>query len=88
MDPIYEKVDDTTLKVTMPVETPEVVANIYDLDALKSQEVAILKQKNDFVEARNKELQEVRLFISQCEKLGIRSKLEVSLETEVSKIVE
>lgn len=79
MDPIYEKVDETTLQVTKPVEVPEVVTNTYDLDSLKNQEIAILKQKNDFVEARNIELQEVRELISQCEKLGVLSKQVVDL---------
>lgn len=81
MDPIYEKVDDTTLKVTREVEVkPE--EKTYDLDFLKNQEVAILQQKNDFVEARNKELEEVRALISQCETLGIKSRLDVQISKE------
>jgi hypothetical protein len=75
----YEKVDDT-LKVVKPISSTE--ENTYTLDALKKQEVDILKQKNDFVEARNKELVEVRALIAKCEELGIKSELEKELAEE------
>jgi len=76
MDPIYEKVDDTTIKVTKEVEI-KTEEKTYDLDFLRQQEVNILKQKNDFVEARNVELEEVRLLIAECEKIGLMSKIEL-----------
>lgn len=77
----YEKKDEKTLLVTKPVETKEEV-NEYKLDFLKQQEINILKQKNDFIEARDKELLEVRELIAQCETLGIKSEAEVVLRVE------
>ena len=75
----YTKIDDTTLKVVKPIEaTTE--EKTYDLDFLKSQEVSILKSKNDYCDARDKELAEVRELIAQCETLGVLSKTEVALE--------
>jgi hypothetical protein len=73
MEPIYEKVDDTTLKVTKPVEIAEETKE-YDLDFLESQEEAILKQRDDFVLARDLELLEVRELIAKCKELGVQSK--------------
>jgi hypothetical protein len=80
----YIKLDETTLEATKPVETKGEI-NTYKLDFLKQQEVNILKQKNEFVEARNKELEEVRALISKCEELGVKSELEVKLAEEISK---
>ena len=79
----YVKKDETTLQVTTTVAVqPAEVVKEYDLDFLKAQEVAILKQANDFAEARNVELAEVRELLAQCERLGIRGKAEVALELE------
>jgi len=71
----YTKKDDTTLTVVKS-ETKE-ETNDYTLDFLKQQELDILKQKNDFIEARDKELVEVRKIIAEAEKLGIKTALEV-----------
>jgi len=81
-EPIYTRVDDTTLKVTKPIEVPETTSVTYDLETLKNQEIAILKSKNDFVEARDVELSEVRELIAQAEALGIKTKSEVALTEE------
>ena len=81
----YVKKDDTTLQVTRPVEIAEVVQE-YDLDFLKQQEVAILKSMNDFVDARKLELAEVQDLIAQCDKLGIRSRVEVALVAEQARV--
>ena len=80
---IYAKVDESTLSEKKPVEiiTEEVT---YDYDFLKQQEISILKQRDDFVEARNKELSDVRNLIAKCEELGIKSKV-VELAEEVIK---
>lgn len=78
----YLKKDEVTLSVTKPVEETKE----YDLDFLKQQEVNILKQMNDFVEARKIELEEVRELIAKCEELGVRSKDEVALENETSRM--
>jgi hypothetical protein len=80
----YLKKDDTTLEVVKPVETTEETKE-YKLDFLREQELSILKQKNEFVEARNKELEEVRTLIAECEKLGIKSQIEVDLAEEEAK---
>jgi len=80
----YAKKDDVTLSVTKPVEVKEETKE-YDLDFLKQQEVDILKQMNDFVDARKVELEEVRELIAKCEELGVRSKVDVALEAEVSR---
>ena len=80
----YNKKDDTTLEVVKSVETVEEKKE-YKLDFLKQQEVDILKQKNDFVDARNKELEEVRALIVKCEELGIQSQVEFDLASEEAK---
>jgi len=83
MEPIYTKVDETTLKMTaeVPVEQKETT---YNLDFLRQQELDILKQKNDFVEARNAELEEVRNLIAKCEELGVKSSLEIETAKEIT----
>ena len=80
----YEKVDGSTLKVTKTVEAKE-ESNEYDYDFLKQQELDILKQRNDFCEARDVELAEVRVLIAEANKLEITSKVEVSLAEEEAK---
>jgi hypothetical protein len=82
MENTYKKLSDTELKVTKPAEEIKTVANTYSIDFLKSQEVAILKSKNDFVEARDKELAEVRELLQKCEELDIKSTVAVKLEEE------
>lgn len=80
METIYEKQDDTTLRVVKPVATTE--EKTYNLDFLKEQELQLLKSKNEFIQARDKELEEVRSLIAQCETLGIKTKVEVELASE------
>jgi len=72
----YEKVDDLTLKVTKPLESTEEVKE-YDIKFLKQQELDILKSKNDFIEARDVELSEVRVLIAKCDELDIKEEIEV-----------
>jgi len=79
----YEKISEVELQATKPVEVKEEVST-YKYDFLKQQELDILKQKNDFVEARNKELVEVRALIAKCEELGVKSELEVELAKEIA----
>jgi hypothetical protein len=76
----YIKIDENTLSVTKPVEVKE-ETHEYTLDFLKQQEIQILKQKNDYVEARDKELSEVRTLISEAEKLGIKERPSLEAET-------
>ena len=73
---IYTKKDEPILVVTKSVETKE-ETNEYNLDELKAQELSILKSRNDFIEERDVELAEVRVLISECVKLDIKSQLEV-----------
>jgi len=68
----YIKINANTLSVTKPVEIKE-ETHEYTLDFLKQQEIDILRQKNDFIEARDKELLEVRTLISEAEKLGLKT---------------
>ena len=77
----YTKEDSTTLKVVTPTVTTEEVQT-YNIDFLKEQEISILKNKNDFIESRDKELVEVRTLIAKCKELGIVSKVETDLTTE------
>lgn len=81
MKPIYTKVDETTIKMTE--EKVEQKETSYNLDFLKSQEIQILKQMNDFVAERKKELEEVRILIAKCTELGIKTSLEIETEKEV-----
>ena len=74
--PIYEKLEDITLKVTTTPEVEEEVKE-YNLDFLKEQELSIIKQKNDFIEARNTELEEVKTLIAKCEELGVKTSIEI-----------
>ena len=76
MEPTYSKKNDTTLQVVKTVEPIEETKE-YDLDFLRQQEVAILKQMNDFVDARNVELTEVRELLKKAEELGVKSQLEM-----------
>lgn len=78
----YIKKDETTLTVVKTIEA-KTEENNYDLNFLKQQEIAILKQRDDFVEARDKELEEVRNLIKQAKKLGIKEKVEVEAVEEL-----
>jgi len=78
----YIKKDEVTLEVTKPVEATE-ETNEYKLDFLKDQELSIIKQKDEFVNARNKELLEVREMIAKCTELGVKSELEVAKVNEL-----
>jgi hypothetical protein len=77
METSYEKVDYTTMKVTKEVEI-KTEEKTYDLDFLKQQEIDIIRQIDEFVALREKELLEVRTLIAESAKLGIVSKQEVS----------
>jgi hypothetical protein len=75
MEPTYEKVDDTTLKVVKPIETRSEEQH-YDLDFLKKQEISIINQRDAMIDAKSKELAEVRALIAKCEELNVMSKEE------------
>jgi len=79
----YKKLNETTLEVANTV-TPETVKNTYKLDFLSAQELSILKQRNEFIAARDKELAEVRTLIAKCKELGIKSELEIQKALEIT----
>ena len=78
----YTKISETELEVTKQIEAVPTLSSKYELDFLHQQEVDILKSKNDFIQARDLELVEVRLLIAKAKELGVRSKIEVELEKE------
>jgi len=73
----FEKVDNT-LKVVKEETTQE--ENTYDLDFLKKQLIDITTQRDEFVEARNKEIKEVEDLISKCNELGVKSEVALAKE--------
>jgi hypothetical protein len=86
----FIKKDDITLEVTKPKEVVE-EKTVYTLDYLKQQEINIQKQKDDFCNARDLELAEVRNLIAKCEELGVKSETviaEAKISEETDKIVE
>jgi hypothetical protein len=88
----YLKKDATTLQVTQPIgsfrgrerRVPGLVAVIleYDLDSLRTKEAAILQKINDFTVAQERELSEIRELISQCQEMGVQSKVGLGAEEE------
>ena len=62
------------LEVTIQKEAPEAEVKIYDYDFLIQQKANIIKQANDFLSLRQKELDEVIILLGQCEQLGIVAK--------------
>jgi len=68
----YKKIDDNTIEVTKN-ETfdPEITVTNYKRDFLLNQRASIIKQANDFLSERQKELAEVDELIAECDKLGI-----------------
>lgn len=81
----YIKKDDSTLIVKKTIEQKEETKE-YTIDFLKGQELSILKSKNNFIEARNIELEEVRTLISEAEKLNIKTLLEKEKQTDLNLI--
>jgi len=76
------KQDDNTINVvkTMPVSfafTPEY---------LKTQREAILKSKQDFCDARDKEIEEIDFYLSEMTKLGVVEKTK-EVEEVVEKVI-
>ena len=84
----YEKLNDTTLQVTYTPQEPAPIVKTYNLDFLRKQELAILKQRNDYILSRDAELAEVRELITQAETLGIKTQEEVDTEEERAKEAE
>jgi hypothetical protein len=80
METKYTKLADDTMQVVKQAEvvTPEPVTVMYSLDELKNRELSILKSINDFNDAQQKDLADVRELISQAEKLGLLTSVEIT----------
>jgi hypothetical protein len=74
------KISDSEFEITKEVEVVEPTKVKYDINFLKEQEVNILKDMNSYIEKRQIELVEVRAFILQAEKLGLKTKSEIQAE--------
>jgi len=69
------KINDMTIEITKQPETPAPVVTTYDYNFLLSQKAAIIKNANDYLLARQKELDEVLELLAKCEELGITGKM-------------
>ncbi len=71
------KLDDSTIEITKqePVPAPKVTK--YDYSFLVSQRAQIIKQRDEQLSARQKELDEVDGLLAECEKLGVKGKVAV-----------
>jgi hypothetical protein len=74
----YIKIGESILQVTKPVEIKSEIHE-YTLDFLLSQKENILKQKNDFIEARDRELLEIDELLNQAETLGLKTQAELKV---------
>lgn len=86
MENEYTKIDDSTMEVVKPAPVVEPTIVTYNIDQLKAQELSILQSKNDYVEERNKELEEVRSLIAEAERLGLKTKEEMEKERESEEV--
>ena len=75
------KISDTEFEVIKEVPVPETVSTKYSIDFLKNQEFNIIKSMNDFIDARKKELEEVRALLTEAENLGLKTSSEVIQES-------
>jgi hypothetical protein len=66
-----EKLSDNSIKVTKQPPIPDPVVTNYDLDFLVNQRATIIKQANDFLAARQVELDDVQALLDQCDSLGV-----------------
>lgn len=75
------KISDSEIEIAVSAEV-KTETKRYSIDFLKQQEIDILKSKNDFCEARDKELFEVRELMAECVKHGCKTKIEIELARE------
>jgi len=69
MGTIYEKVNDTTIRVD---EDKQVLSSkTYNITFLKSQRVQIMSDASEYAAKRQVELDEVDTLIAECAKLGV-----------------
>jgi hypothetical protein len=65
------KVSDTKIEVTTQADAPAPIVQSYDYDFLVSQKAQIIKQANDYLAQRQKELDDVQALLDQCDALGV-----------------
>lgn len=75
------KIDASTMEVVKNIPIVEPVKTTYTMDFLKSQELSILKSMNDFIDARQVELADVRALIDQATSLGLKTQAEIQADT-------
>ncbi len=72
------KIDEFTIQVTK--ETVQTAVLKYDYNFLIAQKKAIEEDRAKYIELRDKELEEVNALIAECEKLGIKPKVEKEID--------
>ena len=75
MSIVFSKKDNNTIIVTETEEAKELPAVEHTYEFLLSQRANIIKQANEYAEARKKELAEVDALIVEADKLGITKKV-------------
>lgn len=68
-----KKVSDSKIEITIQEEAPSPKTTSYEYGFLIYQRASIIKQANDFLDARKKELDEIDVLLAECDKLGISS---------------
>jgi predicted lactoylglutathione lyase len=76
------KISATEISVAVPVEI-KTETKIYNIDFLKSQEIAITKQRDEMIALKEKELKEVQDLITQATTLGCKTTAEIEAAKEV-----
>ena len=66
------KLTDSSIQVVKQDDAPAPVTQTYDYDFLLSQKAAIIKQANDFLAQRQKELDDIQALLDQADALGVK----------------
>ncbi len=80
-----EKVSDNEIKIIKIEERTKDTTYCYE--DLLMQRANIVKQKEDFIAERNKEIAEVDAILAECEKAGITTKQDIKETTTQEKIL-
>jgi Pyruvate/2-oxoacid:ferredoxin oxidoreductase gamma subunit len=67
------KVSESKVEITIQPETPEPKVEVYDYDFLINQRASIIKQANDFMTARQVELDDIDAKLALCDEQGVTS---------------
>lgn len=72
---VKEKLSDNTMKITKTiVPEPIVTEETYDYDFLVEQLARIEKQKAEQMDARDREIAEIKNLLAQADEVGIKSR--------------